>query len=109
MADLKIVDSSAIVKILEAPLRLNPPAPLRAFDEHDDVKYMMAVAPSAMREYARAENLDPMTFEPAELDLSAEPETFGRDKWGNDMGPWGRTYGHDAADLGNYIDFLRSN
>ena len=105
MAKLTIRSATDLVKYFGQEPSLNPPKPRRHYDENDDKQYL-AITTSQREQESRElaaleEDLNPETLEP-----------FGIDELITRQGPasyWDRTYGRDAADFGNYIDFLRSH
>ena len=107
MATLKIRSASDLVKFFDEDPALDPPAPRAYYDEDEDHKHL-ALSTSfrtriANQRAALEEDLDPETLEPLSVDeLIARQEDINAERWG-------RTYGRDATDFGNYLDFLRSH
>jgi hypothetical protein len=106
MAKLTIRSASDLVKFFDEEPPLNPPAPRAPYDEDEDRKHLALSTSFRQRladeRTAGSEDLDPETLEPLSVDeLIVRQEATSADCWG-------RTYGRDATDFGNYIDFLRS-
>ena len=107
MATLKIRSASDLVKFFDEDPALDPPAPRAYYDEDEDHKHLALSTPFRQRladdRAARSEDLDPETLEPLGVDeLIDRQETISVNRWG-------RVYGRDATDFGNYLDFLRSH
>ena len=107
MANLKINSAADLVKYFDKEPSLNPPAPRVYYNEDEDRKYLAVVTSQAEQERRHSaalnENLNPETLEPLGIDeLIMRQESISTDRWT-------RTYGCDAIDFGNYVNFLRSN
>ena len=107
MAKLTIRSAADLVKYFDEEPPLDPPAPRAYYDEDEDHKHLALSTSFRQRladdRTALEEDLDPETLEPLSVDeLIARQEDISAERWG-------RTYGRDATDFGNYIDFLRSH